>query len=356
MSGAQDLVAAVVAGIRPVAGDPAPVRARLDRLTKPPGSLGRLEGLAVRLALAQDTLKPRATPREVIVFAADHGIAAEGVSAYPPQVTAQMVLNFLAGGAAVSVLARHAGARLTVVDVGVDHDFGDIPGLVNAKVRRGTGSITRGPAMTRDEAARAVAAGIAAADRAVGDGIALLAVGDMGIGNTTPSAAITACVTGRAPAEVTGAGTGVAGAALARKVAAVEAALAVHRPDPGDALGLLAAVGGLEIGAIAGAILGAARHRVPTLIDGYIATAGALIAHGLCPAVTGYLVAAHRSAEPGHAFALAHLGLEPLLALDLRLGEGTGAVLAMHLAEAAVRVLDEMATFEGAGVSDRSDA
>jgi nicotinate-nucleotide--dimethylbenzimidazole phosphoribosyltransferase len=238
----------------------------------------------------------------------------------------------------------------------VDHDFVGIAGLVDSKVRRGTASITRGPAMTRDEAARAVAAGIAVADRAVGDGVALLAVGDMGIGNTTPSAAITACVTGRAPAEVTGTGTGVAGDALARKVAAVEAALAVNRPDPADPLGLLAAVGGLEIGAIAGAILSAARHRVPVLLDGYIATAGALVAHGLCPAATGYLVAAHRSAEPGHAFALAHLGLEPLLALDLRLGEGTGAVLAMHLAEAAVRILAEMATFEGAGVSDRSGA
>jgi nicotinate-nucleotide--dimethylbenzimidazole phosphoribosyltransferase len=356
MTNPEDLLAATVAGIRPVTGDPAPVQGHLDRLTKPPGSLGRLEGLALRMALAQDTLKPRAAPRAVIVFAADHGVAAEGVSAYPPQVTAQMVLNFLAGGAAVSVLARHADARLTVVDVGVDHDFGNIPGLVDSKVRRGTASITRGPAMTRAEAARAVAAGIAVADRAVGDGVALLAVGDMGIGNTTPSAAITACVTGRAPAEVTGAGTGVAGDALARKVAAVEAALAVNRPDPADPLGLLAAVGGLEIGAIAGAILSAARHRVPVLLDGYIATAGALIAHGLCPAATGYLVAAHRSAEPGHAFALAHLGLEPLLALDLRLGEGTGAVLAMHLAEAAVRILAEMATFEGAGVSDRSGA
>jgi len=277
------------------------------------------------------------------------------VSAYPREVTAQMVLNFLAGGAAVNVLARQADARLTVVDVGVDHEFGDISGLVSAKVRRGTASITRGPAMSRDEAHAALAAGIAAAERAVGDGAALLAVGDMGIGNTTPSAAITACMTAHLPAEVTGRGTGVGGDALARKVAAVAKALEVNRPDPADALGVLAAVGGLEIGAIAGAILAAAKHRIPTLIDGYIATAGALIAHGLCPAVAGYLVAAHRSAEPGHAIALGHLGLEPLLTLDLRLGEGTGAVLAMHLAEAAVRVLDEMATFEGAGVSDRSD-
>jgi len=349
-------VGATVAAVRPVGHALAPVvQGRLDRLTKPPGSLGRLEGLALRLALAQDTQKPRAAPRAVLVFAADHGIAAEGVSAYPREVTAQMVLNFLAGGAAVNVLARQADARLTVVDVGVDHDFEEIPGLVDAKVRRGTASITRGPAMTRDEAARAVAVGIAAAERAVGDGAALLAVGDMGIGNTTPSAAITACMTAHAPADVTGPGTGVDGEALARKVAAVETALAVNRPDAADALGVLAAVGGLEIGAIAGAILGAARHRVPVLIDGFIATAGALIANGLCPAVAGYLVAAHRSAEPGHGFALAHLGLDPLLALDLRLGEGTGAVLAMHLADAAVRILDEMATFEGAGVSDRSE-
>jgi len=357
MTAPDALLAATVAGIRPVTGDAAAaVQGRLDGLTKPPGSLGRLESLALRLALAQDTHKPRAAPRAVLVFAADHGIAAEGVSAYPREVTAQMVLNFLAGGAAVNVLARQADARLTVVDVGVDHDFAEIPGLVRAKVRRGTGSITRGPAMTRDEALAALAVGIAAANRAVGDGTALLAVGDMGIGNTTPSAAITACMTGHAPADVTGPGTGVGGDALAHKVAAVAQALAVNRPDPADPLGVLAVVGGLEIGAIAGAILGAARHRVPILIDGFIATAGALIAHGLCPDVTGYLVAAHRSAEPGHAIALAHLGLEPLLALDLRLGEGTGAVLAMHLAEAAVRILDEMATFAGAGVSDRDDS
>jgi nicotinate-nucleotide--dimethylbenzimidazole phosphoribosyltransferase len=356
VTGPDALLAATVAGVRPVTGDGAAVQGHLDRLTKPPGSLGRLEALALRLALAQDTHKPRATPRAVIVFAADHGVAAEGVSAYPREVTAQMVLNFLAGGAAVNVLARQAEARLTVVDVGVDHDFAGVPGLVDAKVRRGTDPITRGPAMSRDEAGRAIAAGIAAADRAVGDGAALLAVGDMGIGNTTPSAAITACVTGRAPADVTGPGTGVGGEVLARKVAAVETALRVNRPDRADPLGVLAAVGGLEIGAIAGAILGAARHRVPILIDGFIATAGALIAHGLCPAVADYLIAAHRSAEPGHRIALAHLGLEPLLALDLRLGEGTGAVLSMHLAEAAVRIYGEMATFEGAGVSDRSDA
>jgi len=350
------LLGSALAGLRPVEEALAPeVRVRLDSLTKPPGSLGRLEDLALRLALIQDTIKPQAAPRAVLVFAADHGVAAEGVSAYPREVTAQMVLNFLRGGAAVNVLARQADARLTVVDVGVDHDFGaPSAGLTEDKVRRGTASITRGPAMSRDEAVAALEAGIRAADRSVDGGVCLIATGDMGIGNTTPSAALTACFTGRPAAEVTGPGTGVAGDALARKVAAVERALEVNRPDPADPVGTLAAVGGLEIGAIAGAVLGAARRRVPVLVDGFISTAGALVAQALCPAAAGYLIAAHRSAEPGHRAALEHLGLQPLLELDLRLGEGTGAVLAMHLAEAAVRVLGEMATFDGAGVSGRA--
>jgi len=352
---AGESLARTVAGVEAVGDALAPaLKARLDSLTKPPGSLGRLEALALALGRMQDTVKPRATPRAVLVFAADHGVALDGVSAYPREVTAQMVLNFLRGGAAVNVLARQADARLTVVDVGVDHDFGEPPpGLVIAKVRRGTDSIVRGPAMTRDEAVRALEAGIRVAEGCVADGVALIAAGDMGIGNTTPSAALTACFTGRPAAEVTGPGTGVAGEALARKVAAVERALAANRPDPADPVGALAAVGGLEIGAIAGAMLAAARHRVPVLVDGFISTAGALVACALCPAAAGYLIAAHRSAEPGHRAALAHLGLVPLLELDLRLGEGTGAVLAMHLAEAAVRVLDEMATFAAAGVSER---
>jgi nicotinate-nucleotide--dimethylbenzimidazole phosphoribosyltransferase len=347
------LLAEAVRGVAPVSDALAPaIAARLDSLTKPPGSLGRLEALAARIARIQDTVKPDVTSRAVLVFAADHGVAAEGVSAYPREVTAQMVRNFVRGGAAVNVLARQVGARLTVVDVGVDHDFAPRPGLVLDKVRRGTASIARGPAMTRAQAARAVEAGIRAAETCIGDGAALLAVGDMGIGNTTPSAAITACFTGRPAAEVTGRGTGVAPEALAGKVAVVERALAVNRPDPADPLGVLAGVGGLEIGAVAGALIGAARRRVPVLVDGFITTAGALIAHGLCPPVADYLVAAHRSAEPGHAAALDHLGLEPLLALDMRLGEGSGAVLAMHVVESAVRLMNGMATFAGAGVSE----
>jgi len=348
------LLGRTVGRVRPVGNALTPaVRARLDSLTKPPGSLGRLEELALQLARIQDTVKPRVDTRAVLVFAADHGVTAEGVSAFPSEVTAQMVLNFLRGGAAINVLARHAGARLTVVDVGVDHDFSaPRPGLMVDKVRRGTASIAQGPAMTRAQATHALEAGIRAAEATIGDGLALLATGDMGIGNTTPSAAITACFTGRPAAEVTGRGTGVSDDVLARKVAAVEQALAVNTPDPADPLGVLAAVGGLEIAAIAGAILAAAAHRVPVLVDGFISTAGALVAQGLCPDAAGYLIAGHCSAERGHRAALAHLGLTPLLDLDLRLGEGTGAVLAMHLAEAAVRLLDEMATFTTAGVSE----
>jgi nicotinate-nucleotide--dimethylbenzimidazole phosphoribosyltransferase len=328
---------------------------RLDSLTKPPGSLGRLEDLALQLARIQDTVKPRVDARAVLVFAADHGVVADGVSAYPGEVTTQMVLNFLRGGAAINVLARQAGARLTVVDVGVDHDFSaPRPGLRVDKVRRGTASIAKGPAMTRAQATHAIEAGIRAVEATVGEGLSLLATGDMGIGNTTPSAAITACFTGRPAAEVTGRGTGVSEEVLARKVAVVEAALACNRPDPADALGVVAAVGGLEIAAIAGAILGAAAHRVPVLVDGFISSAGALVARGLCPDAADYMIAGHCSAERGHRVALAHLGLTPLLDLDLRLGEGTGAVLAMYLAESAVRLLDEMATFTSAGVSEQA--
>ncbi|MFQ5507870.1 MAG: nicotinate-nucleotide--dimethylbenzimidazole phosphoribosyltransferase [Leptospirillia bacterium] len=328
---------------------------RLDSLTKPPGSLGRLEALASHIARIQDTVKPSVARKAVLVFAADHGVAAEGVSAYPREVTPQMVLNFLGGGAAVNVLARHAGASVTVVDMGVDHDFSPPPpGLLVRKVGPGTASMTRGPAMSEAQAEAAVAAGIEVATAAARSGAELIACGDMGIGNTTASAAITACFAARTPDAVTGRGTGVNDAALRQKIAAVTRALEVNRPDRENPMEVLARVGGFEIGAIAGAVLAAARHRVPVLLDGYIATAGALTAVGLCPAVREYLIAGHRSVEPGHAIALEHLNLEPLLELDLRLGEGTGAVLAMHLAEAAVRMMGEMSTFAQAGVSERA--
>ena len=347
------LLAATVDAVEPVGRKMlADIKARLNALTKPPGSLGRLEELATRIGLIQHTSAPCVDGKWVLVFAADHGVAKDGVSAYPPEVTPQMVLNFMAGGAAVNVLARHAGARMQVVDVGVDYDFGPDRGMLAVrKVRRGTDSIAQGPAMTRAEAARAVEVGIETANTAMADGANLIAVGDMGIGNTTPSAALTACFTGLPPDAVTGRGTGVDDEALAFKVQVVDRAIKVNQPDARDPLGALALVGGLEIGAIAGAVMACASRRVPVVVDGFIATAGALVAHGLNPEVSGYLLAGHRSVEPGHQAALAHLGITPYLDMDMRLGEGSGAVLCMHLAEAATRIMNEMATFEDAGVS-----
>lgn len=346
-------LAETVAAVMPVGRETlTEITARLNALTKPPGSLGRLEELATRIGLIQHTSTPCVDSKQVLVFAADHGVAKDGVSAYPAEVTPQMVLNFMAGGAAVNVLARHANARVSVVDVGVDYDFGPDRGVLTVrKVRPGTGSIARGPAMTRAEAARAVEVGIDVAEEAITGGANLVAVGEMGIGNTTPSAALTACFTGLGAEAVTGRGTGVDDEVLARKVQVVDRALKVNRPDPNDPLGALAQVGGLEIGAIAGAILACARRRVPVVVDGFIATAGALVAHGLSPEVSGYLIAGHRSVEPGHQAALAHLGVTPYLDMGMRLGEGSGAVLCMHLAEAATRIVSEMATFDSAGVS-----
>lgn len=349
------LLARTLAAITPVGDTFTPLAAaRQDSLTKPPGSLGMLERLGSQVCRIQRTVTPSVARKTVLVFAADHGVAREGVSAYPPEVTPQMVLNFLSGGAAINVLARHAGARVVVVDMGVDHDFpADTKGLTIRKIRRGTDTITRGPAMSRAEAVAAVEAGIEVAAAAIADGAELLATGDMGIGNTTPSAAITACLTGRAPDRVTGRGTGLSDAGLAAKVKAVERAFAANIPDPTDPLGVLAALGGFEIGAICGAMLGAAALRVPVVVDGFISGAGALLAAALHPDAAGYMIAGHRSVEPGHQVQLDHLGLAPVLALDMRLGEGSGAVLAMHVVEAAVRVINEMATFAEAGVSGR---
>lgn len=327
---------------------------RQNRLTKPPGSLGRLESLAVHLAGITAQPRPRLRHKAVLVMAGDHGVAAEGVSAYPQEVTGQMVRNFLAGGAAINVLARHVGARVVVVDMGVVADLPPHPALVSCRVAPGTANIARGPAMSRQQAEQAVAAGMAVVEAELARGLDILATGEMGIANTTPSAAIIAAITGWPPAQVAGRGTGVDDAGLRRKVAAVEAALQVNRPDPTDGLDLLAKVGGFEIAGLAGAILAAASRRVPVVIDGFIATAAALAAVALAPAVKDYLIASHISQEAGHRLALAWLGLTPLLDLQMRLGEGTGAVLAMSLAEAACKLLDEMATFDEAGVSDRA--
>lgn len=334
----------------------AAARARQLQLTKPPGSLGRLEDLSVWLAGVRATERPRVTAPVVVVAAADHGVAAAGVSAYPQAVTAQMVRNFLNGGAAINVLARQAGARVVVVDAGVLTDPGPHPELVSRRAGAGTADMRSGPAMAREVARRLVEDGIALALELAEQGCDALAVGDMGIGNTTAAAAVTAAITGQPPSAVTGLGTGITPERREHKVRVIEQALAVNRPDPADGLGVLAAVGGFEIGLLAGVILGGAARRLPVVVDGFITTAAALIAHALAPGATAYMLAAHRSVEMGHAAALAHLGLEPLLDLRLRLGEGTGAALALPILRAAAAVLDEMATFAEAGVSDSDEA
>lgn len=326
-------------------------RERQDRLTKPPGSLGRLEELSIHLAGITGRVPPSLARKAVIVMAGDHGVAAEGVSAYPQEVTAQMVQNFLRGGAAVNVLARQAGARVVIVDMGVAADLGSHADLRNRKVAHGTANLAQGPAMSPEQALRAVEAGITIVQEEIARGLDVVVTGDMGIANTTPSTAIVAVITGSAPELVTGRGTGIDFARWLHKVDVVRRGLAVNRPDPRDALDVLAKVGGFEIGGLAGVILGTAVARVPVVVDGFISGAAALIAVGLCPAAREYLIASHVSVEPGHRATLGHLGLRPLFDLGLQLGEGTGGVLALHLIEAAARILGEMATFDEAAVS-----
>lgn len=326
---------------------------RLDRLTKPQGSLGRLEELARRYVAIREDLDPRIRKKRIFVFAADHGVVEEGVSAYPKEVTRQMVLNFVKGGAAINVLAGSVGAEVMVIDIGVDHDFGSLEGLMVRKVKRGTGNMTKGPAMGREEALLAIAAGMDLALAAARDGVDVLGTGEMGIGNTTPASAIAAVLTGRPAEEVTGYGTGLGQEAWARKVEVVKRALAVNQPDLHDPVDLLAKVGGLEIAGLVGLIVGGAASRLPILVDGFIATAAATLACELRPAVRDYLILSHRSTEPGHLPLIERIGLEPLLDLSMRLGEGTGAALAMGFLEAALKLYSEMATFEEAGVSER---
>ena len=330
-------------------------RARQDNLTKPQGSLGRLEELSIRVAGITGSPLPRIEHRAIITMAADHGVAAEGVSAYPQEVTPQMVYNFVRGGAAINVLARRAGARVVIVDMGVAVDLEPHPAIVSRKIAYGTQNIAVGPAMSREQAVAAIEAGIEVVEAEIARGLDIVGTGDMGIGNTTPSSAIVAAITGARVADVTGRGTGVDDAGLARKIATIERALAVNRPDPSDPLDVLAKVGGFEIGGLAGVILGAAAHRRPVIIDGFISGAAALIATELCPPVRDYLIAAHSSVEIGHRVMLERMELVPLLNLNLRLGEGTGAALAMMLVDAALRILSEMATFAEAGVSQRTD-
>lgn len=332
----------------------AQAQARLDRLTKPQGSLGRLEEMAARYVMITGELKPSVPRGAVFTFAADHGVTREAVSAYPREVTPQMVLNFLRGGAGVNVLARHAGVEVNVVDIGVDYDFGNEPGLIRKKVMRGTGNLMVESAMTRAQAEQALMVGVDLSTQAVRDGIGLIGTGEMGIGNTTSSAAITAVMTGRSVAEVTGRGTGIDDAGHARKMAVIQRALDLHRPNRMDALGVLATVGGLEIAGLAGLMLGAAAAQVPVVLDGFIAGAAALVAVGLQPRCRDYLIASHQSVERGHQVILDHLALKPLLDLDLRLGEGTGACLGMSLVCASIKIYTEMATFGEAGVSEKA--
>jgi nicotinate-nucleotide--dimethylbenzimidazole phosphoribosyltransferase len=319
------------------------------------GSLGRLEELSISVAGMTGSLKPSLASKAIIVMAGDHGVAAEGVSAFPQAVTVQMVLNFLAGGAGINVLARHVGARVVIVDAGVAADFEPADDLRIRKIGYGTGNIAVGPAMTREQAAQAILSGIEVVAEERAKGLDMVATGDMGIANTTPSSAIVAAITGRAAADVTGRGTGIDEAAWANKARVIDRALEVNQPDKSDALDVLAKVGGFEIGGLAGVVLGAAIHRIPVIIDGFISTAGALIATELCPLAHNYVIAAHRSVEVGHQAALDRIGARPLLDLGLRLGEGTGAALAMSIVEASVKILNEMATFESAGVSNRED-
>ena len=327
-------------------------QARLDHLTKPPGSLGRLEELARQVAVIVGHDAPRVERPVIFTLAGDHGVVAEGVSAYPQAVTAQMVANFAAGGAAVNVLARHVGATVVVADLGVAADLGGLPRVAGRKVAPGTANLAKGPAMSREEAAVAIAAGASLVDEAAPD---CVGTGEMGIGNTTAASALTAALTGADPAGVTGRGTGLDEPAWRRKVEVIRRALVANRPDPRDPLGVLAALGGLEIAGLVGVLLAGAARRVPVVLDGFIATAAALVAVRLCPASREYLVASHRSAEPGHGRLLDALGLVPYLDLGMRLGEGTGAALGIGLLRAALACYTEMATFATAGVAGRLD-
>jgi nicotinate-nucleotide--dimethylbenzimidazole phosphoribosyltransferase len=326
---------------------------RLDSLTKPQGSLGKLEELARRIAAIQGRVPPRLGRKLLFVFAADHGITEERVSAYPKEVTAQMTYNFLRGGAAINVLARHYGVEVEVIDAGVDHEFGAVRGLRNCKVRRGTENFSRGPAMTQFEARQSIETGIRLVQEVAAKDPFLLGAGEMGIGNTSSAAAMLCAFTGALPRNVAGRGTGIDEVTLEKKVAAIEHGLELNQPNPSDPLDILAKVGGLEIGALAGVFLGAAAFRIPMVLDGFISGAAALLACRLSPSVREVLFASHLSAERGHGLMLEELKLVPLLDLQMRLGEGTGACVVMGLIEAATRIMSEMETFESAGVKNK---
>lgn len=344
----------VLERIQPVAEEKlAAIQARIDRQAKPVGSLGRLEEFARRFVAMTGREKIRG--KRIYIFAGDHGVAEEGVSAFPQEVTPQMVYNFIDGGASINALARHAGADVQVVDMGVATEFEDLPGLIRRKVAKGTANFTKGPAMSHAQALQALAVGVEMAARAKADGVDLVGTGDMGIANTTPSAAIVAAFCRLLPTQVTHRGTGIDDEVLARKVSVVAKGLEINRPDPKDPVDVLAKVGGFEIGGIAGLVLGCAAEQIPVVVDGFISTAGALIACELHPQVRDYIFASHQSVEIGHRHMLARIGQQPILDLDLRLGEGTGSALAMTFIEGALRVLREVLTFDAAGVSEGAD-
>ena len=346
----------IIESIQPINRSLEPaVRAHLDQLTKPPKSLGRLEDLAAQYCLITNTDRPTLGRKKIFTFAGDHGVAEEGVSAYPKEVTPQMVRNMLAGGAAVNVLAGHAGAEVCVIDIGVADPLTDAPGLIRRKIKSGTDNIAIGPAMSLEEATQAIETGIELARSAAEDGVTLIGSGEMGIANTTPSSALFAALLPCPVEDITGRGTGIDDAGLIKKVEVIKRALKVNQDKLTDPLNTLAALGGLEIAGICGLCLGAASARVPVVVDGFISSAGALAACRLCPPVKDYLFFSHLSEEAGHATFMRIFKVKPILDLKMRLGEGTGAALAMTVIEAAVKIYNEMATFASAGVSDKGE-
>lgn len=326
---------------------------RLDNLTKPQGSLGRLEELARLIVAITGKEKPELRNKVIFTLVCDHGVADEKVSAFPKEVTAQMVYNFLSGGAGINVLAKHIGGRVVVVDVGVAVDLKAHPLLIIRKINYGTKNMAHEPAMTRSEAIKSVEAGIEIFEAEFTNGIDIIGTGEMGIANTTAASAITALFTKKSVEDVAGRGTGIDDNALKNKIRVINTALRINKPDPGDAIDVLAKVGGFEIGGLAGIILAASSRRIPVVIDGFISAAAALIAYGIEPKVKEYMIASHNSVEKGHKAILDYLGLKPLLDLEMRLGEGTGACLGINLAEAAVKILTQMNTFESAKVSQK---
>ncbi len=330
-------------------------QAHLDDLTKPQGSLGRLEEIALKYVLATGSLTPVLTKKKICCFAGDHGVAIEGVSAFPAEVTPQMVYNMLNGGAAINVLTRHAGVDLDVVDMGVNHDFPDLPGLVKRKVKPGSANIAIGPAMSEEDALQAVLIGAELAVEAYKAGFHILGTGEMGIANTTPATALYSVLLDVPVESITGRGTGIDNERLKHKVGIIKQAIEVNASRSDTPFGALAALGGYEIAAITGFVLGAASCRVPVVVDGFISSSGAVVALKLCPAVEDYLFFSHLSNEQGHRVVMQKLGARPILDLDLRLGEGTGAALSMQLIEGALKIYNEMATFSGARVSEKSE-